>query len=252
MISYLLRSVLVIVVACAFFSFSEDSSLVQSKNKIAELELEIKNTKSQVENLDKANDKILQVTYFTVGSMFALIAGLAIWNAIANYKINTSKMQEAVGKMRIEQQEAVKDYFEKTVPAKIDSKLSGIDSKYNSLEQAIISTQIELKKMQVVSSDLTPGANLETWTLIELLDLAYKKYKIEFAPSDYEVIGALEAIIVYVKKYKSLPNYEVDRLLAAIKKIEEDNFARYVDEIRKNLLELKWEVFRHLLLFCVV
>jgi len=239
MISYLLRSVLVIVVACAFFSFSEDSSLVQSKNKIAELELEIKNTKSQVENLDKANDKILQVTYFTVGSMFALIAGLAIWNAIANYKINTSKMQEAVGKMRIEQQEAVKDYFEKTVPAKIDSKLSGIDSKYNSLEQAIISTQIELKKMQVVSSDLTPGANLETWTLIELLDLAYKKYKIEFAPSDYEVIGALEAIIVYVKKYKSLPNYEVDRLLAAIKKIEEDNFARYVDEIRKNLLELK-------------
>ncbi|QMU27394.1 hypothetical protein [Adhaeribacter radiodurans] len=128
----------------------------------------------------------------------------------------------------------INDYLGENLDKKVRYNFLSIEGMIGSLKVNIHSIKIELLKISILVTDLVSFTKLEIFNLLKWLHKTLSFYE-KYVSKDYDVKTALEAIATYIKKDKYLSNSEKDHLIDAIRKINDLEFKRYVDEIKEFL-----------------
>lgn len=224
------KTILLIFLTISISSFSQNDSINPFQKDLNELKIQNEILSEKLNVYQDTNDKIVNITFLSVGSLVAFIIGLGIWNSVVSYRINNKKLDNL--------KDSLKDELTAKIEKRIEQKFAieriESESRISKLEDQLLNSQIEILKLNTVSRKFQPSINMETFSLSDLLDKTYEKYNRSSA-YDYELKQTLEAMVQYTKDYQDLPNMEVDRIHRSLIKVEDEKFSHLIKVIKENI-----------------
>ncbi len=188
-------------------SYSQKDTILKTNN-------DIKNLEYKVDVLKDANDKIINVVYFSIGTVLTILIGLGIWNNISSRNLNNRKIEQLEKELILKNEELIKKTISDKLDYAISSRTSNLTCSIDNLSKQILGVEIEQLKNKI---ELYPkySDKPDLYDILKLIRLS-KDYTLVYEPILHSTLDFLKN---YIENEEVISSSDVTRIKDELSKL---------------------------------